>query len=155
MTNAGGFGVLGGAAFTPEQLEHELDWIDDHVKGKPYGVDIIVPGQVRGQGRGSDRGPDRRRIPGRYRDFVFDLLAEHDIELDDIGGSVRRLAQPATPVKSCSTSRSGHPIKLIANALGVPPDYMIEARQGRGVPVAALVGAKEHAVKQVQAGVDI
>ncbi len=48
-----------------------------------------------------------------------------------------------------------HPIKLIANALGVPPDYMIEAGKERGVPVAALVGAKEHAVKQVQAGVDL
>ena len=48
-----------------------------------------------------------------------------------------------------------HPIKLIANALGVPPDYMIEAGKERGVPVAALVGAKEHAVKQVKAGVDL
>ncbi len=48
-----------------------------------------------------------------------------------------------------------HPIKLIANALGVPPDYMIEAARERGIPVAALVGAKEHAVKQVAAGVDL
>ena len=48
-----------------------------------------------------------------------------------------------------------HPIKLIANALGVPPDYMIDAGKERGVPVAALVGAKEHAVKQVAAGVDL
>lgn len=48
-----------------------------------------------------------------------------------------------------------HPIKLIANALGVPPDYMIEAGRERGVPVAALVGAREHAVKQVAAGVDL
>ena len=48
-----------------------------------------------------------------------------------------------------------HPIKLIANALGVPPDYMIEAGKEHGVPVAALVGAKEHAVKQVTAGVDL
>ena len=48
-----------------------------------------------------------------------------------------------------------HPIKLIANALGVPPPFMIERAQAEGVPVAALVGAKEHAVKQVQAGVDV
>lgn len=48
-----------------------------------------------------------------------------------------------------------HPIKLIANALGVPPDYMIDAGRERGVPVAALVGAREHALKQVQAGVDL
>ena len=48
-----------------------------------------------------------------------------------------------------------HPIKLMANALGVPPDYMIDAGKERGIPVAALVGAKEHAIKQVRAGVDL
>ena len=48
-----------------------------------------------------------------------------------------------------------HPIKLIANALGVPPQAMIEMGHQHGVPVAALVGAPEHAVRQVKAGVDI
>ena len=48
-----------------------------------------------------------------------------------------------------------HPIKLIANALGVPPQSMIDRGRAQGVPVAALVGAKEHAIRQVQAGVDI
>jgi len=48
-----------------------------------------------------------------------------------------------------------HPIKLIANALGVPPQFMIDRAKAEGVPVAALVGAKEHAIKQVRAGVDV
>src|SRR5690606_29753140 len=39
VTNAGGFGVLGALAYEPERLEIELNWIDEHVKGKPYGVD--------------------------------------------------------------------------------------------------------------------
>jgi NAD(P)H-dependent flavin oxidoreductase YrpB (nitropropane dioxygenase family) len=47
------------------------------------------------------------------------------------------------------------PIRLIANALGVPPPAMIEMGKAHGVPVAALVGAKEHAIRQVNAGVDI
>ena len=34
VSNAGGLGVLGALAFTPEQLEKELDWIDEHVDGK-------------------------------------------------------------------------------------------------------------------------
>ena len=49
VTNAGGLGVLGGVAFTPDQLEQELTWIDDHVNGKPYGVDIIVPAKYEGK----------------------------------------------------------------------------------------------------------
>ena len=48
-----------------------------------------------------------------------------------------------------------HPIKLIANALGVPPQIMLDMGKKHGVAVAALVGAKEHAIKQAQAGVDI
>src|ERR1700692_1676133 len=48
-----------------------------------------------------------------------------------------------------------HPIRLIANALGVPPKAMIEMGRKHNVPVAALVGAKEHAIRQVNAGVDI
>jgi NAD(P)H-dependent flavin oxidoreductase YrpB (nitropropane dioxygenase family) len=34
VTNAGGIGVLGALAFSPEQLELELKWIDEHVNGK-------------------------------------------------------------------------------------------------------------------------
>ena len=31
VSQAGGFGVLGAVAFSPDQLEVELDWIDEHV----------------------------------------------------------------------------------------------------------------------------
>lgn len=43
VSNAGGFGVLGAVGHTPATLDIELSWIDDQVKGKPYGVDLIVP----------------------------------------------------------------------------------------------------------------
>ena len=35
VTNAGGMGVLGALAFTPEELEIELTWIDEHVGESP------------------------------------------------------------------------------------------------------------------------
>jgi NAD(P)H-dependent flavin oxidoreductase YrpB (nitropropane dioxygenase family) len=56
VTNAGGFGVLGAVAYTPDQLEQELSWIDEHVHGKPYGADIIVPGTFEGKGEKLSRG---------------------------------------------------------------------------------------------------
>ena len=139
----------------PEQLDQELSWIDDHVGGKPYGVDIIVPAKFEGKGeklvaRVSWRAGSRRAIaassPSCSRRTTSNPRRRR--------APVRRSC-PATPARTCSRWRSSHPIKLIANALGVPPDYMIEAGKERGVPVAALVGAKEHAVKQVQAGVDL
>jgi NAD(P)H-dependent flavin oxidoreductase YrpB (nitropropane dioxygenase family) len=153
VSNAGGFGVLGGVAFTPDQLEQELCWIDDHVNGKPYGVDIIVPAKFEGKGENLTAAQLADRIPEEHRSFIADLLAEHDIPIEET-----RIASSAL---SGDTGQSllevslKHPIKLMANALGVPPDYMIAAGKERGIPVAALVGAKEHAIKQVHAGVDL
>ncbi len=154
VTNAGGFGVLGATAYTPEQLDRELSWIDDHVHGKPYGADIIVPAKFEGKGENLSRTQLVDRIPTDYREFVAALLSAHDIEPEHsprLGGS----ALTGDTGHDLLDVAMSHPIKLIANALGVPPDYMIDAGRERGVPVAALVGAKEHAVKQVAAGVDL
>lgn len=154
VTNAGGFGVLGATAYTPEQLDRELSWIDEQVGGKPYGADIIVPAKFEGKGENLTRTDLVDRIPAEYREFVTQLLADHDIELDSapkLGGS----SLSGDTGRELLDVAMSHPIKLIANALGVPPDYMIEAGRERGVPVAALVGAREHAVKQVAAGVDL
>ncbi|WNG82814.1 nitronate monooxygenase [Mycobacterium sp. ITM-2016-00316] len=154
VSNAGGFGVLGGAAYSPEQLDRELTWIDQHVNGKPYGIDIIVPAKFEGKGETLSGADLASRIPDSYREFVDKLLADHGIEPDTkvrtgkpvlAGGNGEELLEVAM----------SHPITMMANALGVPPDYMIEAGRERGIPVAALVGAKEHAVKQVAAGVDL
>jgi NAD(P)H-dependent flavin oxidoreductase YrpB (nitropropane dioxygenase family) len=154
VTNAGGFGVLGATAFTPDWLDKELSWIDDHVGGKPYGVDLIVPAKFEGKGENLSRGALASRIPEDYRGFIADLLAAHDIEPEESPRTGPSFLSGDTGKDLLGVAFS-HPIKLIANALGVPPDYMIEAGKERGVPVAALVGAKEHAVKQVRAGVDL
>ncbi|MHC9290975.1 NAD(P)H-dependent flavin oxidoreductase [Mycobacterium sp. LTG2003] len=154
VTNAGGFGVLGATAYTPEQLDRELSWIDEQVGGKPYGADIIVPAKFEGKGENLSRGELVDRIPAEYREFVAKLLADHDIEPEAKQRTGGSMLSGDTGAELLQVAMS-HPIKLIANALGVPPDYMIEAGRERGVPVAALVGAREHAVKQVQAGVDL
>ena len=154
VTNAGGFGVLGATAYTPELLDQELSWIDDHVGGKSYGLDLIVPAKFEGKGEKLSRGELAARIPDDYRGFIAELLAAHDIEPEESPRTGPSFLSGDTGKDLLEVAMS-HPIKLIANALGVPPDYMIEAGKERGVPVAALVGAKEHAVKQVKAGVDL
>ncbi len=153
VTNAGGFGVLGGVAFRPDQLEQELSWIDDHVNGKPYGVDIIVPAKFEGKGENLSGEQLAERIPAEHRDFINQLLADHGIEVEEL--RVAPSALSGDTGKSLLDVALNHPITMMANALGVPPDYMIEAGKERGIPVAALVGAKEHAIKQVNAGVDL
>jgi NAD(P)H-dependent flavin oxidoreductase YrpB (nitropropane dioxygenase family) len=157
VSNAGGFGVLGASRHTPEELELELKWIDEHVHGRPYGVDILMPENMVGRDGSVDIETLRARVPERHKEFVQALLARYGVTLDLDDPSVMKREMPLLPAISerLMEVAFSHPIKLIANALGVPPQSMIDRARAQGVPVAALVGAKEHAVRQVQAGVDI
>jgi NAD(P)H-dependent flavin oxidoreductase YrpB (nitropropane dioxygenase family) len=156
VSRAGGFGVLGATRHTPESIEIELKWIDDHVDGKSYGLDVLIPENLVTRG---EKGLTVRaladRIPQEHRDFVADLLKRNNVPPP--AEQVREGAPPYDPELALSTLEAAfrHPIKLIANALGVPPPSMIELGKRHGVPVAALVGAKEHAIRQVKAGVDV
>ena len=49
VSKAGGMGVLGAVGMTPEILEQELNWIDQNVDGKPYGLDLLVPNNFVGK----------------------------------------------------------------------------------------------------------
>ncbi|MFJ8025422.1 nitronate monooxygenase [Streptomyces sp. NPDC096311] len=156
VTNAGGFGVLGASSHTPEDLEHELAWIDEQVDGKPYGADLVIPEKFEGKGQRLTAEELAARVPTGHHAFVDGLLKEHGLET---GGRDRWPAMANVPADGIGEKLLDvalrHPIKLIANALGVPPRYMIDRAKEAGVPVAALVGAKEHAIKQVRAGVDV
>src|SRR5215217_8007552 len=79
VSRAGGFGVLGALAYSPDQLEIELDWIDEHVGDKPYGVDIVMPAKYVGKGGGRDATVEHlgELIPQGHRDFVDRVLADH------------------------------------------------------------------------------
>jgi NAD(P)H-dependent flavin oxidoreductase YrpB (nitropropane dioxygenase family) len=157
VSRAGGFGVFGATAHSPESLEQELAWIDAHVDGKPYGIDVLIPENMSTSGeRDVTWNSLEARIPQAHRDYTRDLLTRYGITpvtrevADDV-------PQPFDGTRALELLDVAfrHPIRLIANALGVPPPAMIERGRAHGVPVAALVGAKEHALRQVAAGVDI
>jgi NAD(P)H-dependent flavin oxidoreductase YrpB (nitropropane dioxygenase family) len=156
VSRAGGFGVLGAVRMAPAELELELRWIDGHVDGKPYGVDVLIPENMSVRGdSGFDAGAFASQVPQQHREFVHELLARHGVAG---GGEPRHAGHVpfmADVAEGLLDVAFAHPIRLIANALGVPPRSMIERGRSRGVPVAALVGAAEHAVRQAQAGVDI
>ena len=157
VSKAGGFGVLGAAGYGPGTLEVELNWIDEHIDGKAYGVDLIAPTSMATTDETTaDETLDM--VPDEHRDFARGILARHNIDTGDLyrnqvgGGGGFLTEDRATNIIDVAFS---HPIKLIANALGVPPRYMLDMAKARGVVAAALVGAREHAIKQVEAGVDV
>jgi NAD(P)H-dependent flavin oxidoreductase YrpB (nitropropane dioxygenase family) len=160
VSKAGGMGVFGAAAYSPERLKEELDWIDAHAGGKPYGVDLIVPSTFEGKDAGQSVDALMNALPQSHKDFAAAILAKHGIDASSLeterknsGGFARNLGEEG--VASTLAVAFQYPIKLIANALGVPPAPMLELGKQHGVAVAALVGAKEHALAQAAAGVDI
>jgi NAD(P)H-dependent flavin oxidoreductase YrpB (nitropropane dioxygenase family) len=160
VSRAGGMGVFGAVNLPPDRLKEELDWIDAHCGGKPYGVDLIVPNKMEGKSDPFNPNALLSAIPQQHKDFASGILKRHGIEAGDLESDRSNSVNFARNMREDGAANSlemafRYPIKLIANALGVPPKAMLEAGRKYGVPVAALVGAKEHAVAQVQAGVDI
>lgn len=158
VSKAGGIGVLGAAGYNAETLEIELNWIDEHIDGLPYGVDLIAPTSMAITDANNSQAEIESMVPAEHQRFATSILAQHNIETADVyqnqraGGGGFLTKNKATNIIDVAFS---HPIKLIANALGVPPQYMLDMGKAHKVAVAALVGAKEHAAKQVEAGVDI
>ena len=160
VSKAGGCGVLGAVGMSPEQLEKELKWIDEHIDGKPYGVDVLIPNKMVGKDEKFDADKLAKMIPQEYADFRTDVLANHGIDapelrkIDTAGSSFAANTQ-SDGAKALLDVAFKHPIKIIANALGVPPDWMIKMGKDNDCKVAALLGTAEHAINQVKAGVDI
>jgi len=160
VTNAGGMGVLGAVAHSPEQLDIDLTWIEEHTHGKPHGVDLLVPTQFVGKDEGG-LAPDELRtlIPEEHRRWLGELLERYDIPpLPDDGnwrsavGGMRIEPERMAPLLDVAFA---HSIGLMASALGPPPPHFIDRAHASGIPVAALAGAVEHATRHRAAGADL
>ena len=159
VSNAGGFGVLGAAGHTPESLEIELNWIDENVAGRAYGVDLLIPDKLDAKEGGLTAAEVEARVPPEHRCYISDLLERHGIATDDlwnqeIGDDYGDNYREAGAARIMDVAFA-HPIAMIVNALGVPPASMLESARAQGIAVGALTGAKEHAIKHAEAGVDV
>lgn len=167
VSKAGGMGVLGAVAHTPEQLEIDLKWIEAEVGDRPYGVDLIVPAKYAGSDQGGLTMQDIvGLIPQEHRDFVHRLLEKYDVPpLPDSerGASTRSggdLSGTAAPFSAAQADplleiALAHQPRLLVNALGPPPAHMIERVKQEGRLIGALAGKAQHAQRHVQAGVDL
>jgi NAD(P)H-dependent flavin oxidoreductase YrpB (nitropropane dioxygenase family) len=162
VAKAGGFGVLGAVGFSPEQLEIELNWIDENIGDRPYGVDIVIPNKYEGMDAGMS-GEDlaemlRKMVPRQHLDFGRKLLADHGVPVDDStdANTLQLLGwTEATATPQVEVALRHPKMTLIANALGTPPADMIEHIHASGRKVAALCGSPYQARKHADAGVDI
>ena len=161
VTNAGGLGVLGAGTHSPEHLEMELTWIDEQVRGRPYGVDLLLPAKYEGADSGGlDREGIASRLPPVHVAFVDDLMRRYQVpELPEGADKVGRLdMSPVSPrgYEPLLDVAFAHPIRLIASALGSPPLSLVErSHAAERCVVAALAGTPEHARKHADNGAEL
>lgn len=164
VTNAGGIGVYGCGRDSPEQLEIVLSWIDEHVDGRPYGVDVIMPPFK--STSGGDEAELWKEIPQGHKDFVADLVDRFQIpppKGEDEAGAIGSDSQPSRFNINAGVDHSRdlldvafeHNIRLFAAGLGPPPPDVVEVARKRGYLVAGLAGEVKHARRQAEAGADI
>jgi len=157
VSKAGGLGVLGAIGWQLHELDEILDYIDANIDGRSYGADVVMPAVHVGKGQDITKDGLEAMIPAAHRAFVDKVLADH---------GVPALPADATPTETLiqwTRERTmpqvdmvlKRPIKLLANALGPPPEDVIARAHDQGVLVGALSGSPRHALKQISAGVDV
>jgi NAD(P)H-dependent flavin oxidoreductase YrpB (nitropropane dioxygenase family) len=164
-TKAGGFGMLGGSTFSPEQLEIELSWIDTHVDGRSYGVDIIIPVVYNEEAEAEFGKMDLHDlIPAEHKAFMENILSAEGVpELPDDERErinyeivVGRGAMTPNGARRLLDVILRHPqVKLVVSALGEPPADVVEKLRAQNIMIGAMCGKPSHAVRQKAAGVDL
>jgi len=159
VSSAGGFGVLGAVAHSPQRLEKELTWIEEQTGGKPYGVDLLLPPKYVGVDSGGvDAQQARSLLPDEHRAFIDDLLVRYDIPpaadpaRASAGSGLNISPKGYEPLLEVAFA---HDIRLIASALGPPPEDLVERAHQHDILVAALAGTTKHARRHAAAGVDL
>jgi NAD(P)H-dependent flavin oxidoreductase YrpB (nitropropane dioxygenase family) len=167
VSNAGGFGVLGAVAHTPEELDIDLTWIESQTGGRPFGVDLLIPRKFATAPESqSTQMALKAMISDRHRAFVERLLADYDVpplerapavSAESAAQGYKRAGLQVDPESMAPLIdvAFAHATSMLASALGTPPAWLVDAAHVRGIKVAALAGTVGHAVAHANAGVDV
>lgn len=160
VSKAGGLGVLGAGFMTAEQLREELNWIDENIGDKPYGVDVVIPQNYVGKGEDELTEEELEKklwsmVPQEHLEFADKLLEEHGVPQWPEEGRPKILGWTLQTVMPCIEEALTRPnCKLIANALGTPPEHVIKMVKDSGRLIGALCGKRKQAIQHKNAGLD-
>ncbi|MER7395937.1 nitronate monooxygenase family protein [Streptomyces sp. NPDC000151] len=155
ISRAGGFGVLGAVRYTAaDDLARDLDWMQEHTGGLPYGLDVVMPAK---KVEGVTEADIEAMIPAAHRQYVEETLAKHGVPPLPEGAAPgwRITGWMEQVARSQLDVAFDYPIKLLANALGSPPADIVQRAHDHGILVAALAGSPRHARHHQEAGIDI
>lgn len=163
VSRAGGMGILGTTHVTPEQLDIDLNWLDEHTPERNYGVDLMFVSNARPEFEGITIDEIDNFIPKEHRKFVDDLMKKYNVpelppgEREEIFSEyMRGMIRTHRSAEARLEVLFRHPkARVMASALGVPPQHVTEACHARGIKVIGMVGHPKHVRRHKEAGMDI
>jgi nitronate monooxygenase len=171
VSEAGGLGVIGAAGLGPDQIHEQCEKVRSLTK-KPFGVDILLPGNTAeapssgANGGPSNGGPARSpldMLPPQYKGWVDNAIEHFGLQLPsatpqtapqaaprtDSGGQDRRTREQQQ-VDAILKER----VAVFASGLGNPAQY-VNAFHEIGTKVIALVGNVKNAKRVADGGADV
>jgi len=165
VSRGGGMGVLGVLAMSPEEIDVELRWLEEHSGGRPYGVDVALPVKTADRDAGMTGTAENihsqleQMIPAKHREFAEEILHRYHVPpLPESDGQHQDWAAEGFTASGGEDQIEvilSHQHGLLVSALGPPPAWVIERAHERGTKVGSLVGKPHQAVRNVELGVDV
>lgn len=146
VSNAGGFGILGGNRLTPRQMRNIIRRTRE-LTDKPFGVDLLLPADIPEAVSQLDL---QAALPSKHVAFVNKL--KNDLGVPDAKAPPYALTREY--VRQLIDVILDERIPVLALGLGVP-DWVVADAHARETKVIALVGNVRNAVRAKEAGVDI
>ncbi|MBL7212125.1 MAG: nitronate monooxygenase [Desulfobacteraceae bacterium] len=157
VSEAGGLGVLGAAGYTVDELREKIREIRK-LTDKPFGVDLLLPGQIVRAGDQETDGQQEiplseiiKTLPKEHYDWMMRIKKEMDLPDIDIqyktGSTVMR---PHASIKVCIEEK----VPLFCSGLG-NPGFMVEEAHAAGMKVLGISGNTRNAKRIARAGADL
>ncbi len=152
VSNAGGLGILGAAALSPDELS---EWISRTrtLTNKPFGVDTLLPAKVPS---GGSKSAMRAELPQAHIDFAKNFKERHNIPNPDPKKYPSRggFALSKDFFKKQIEVILDEKVPVYVAGLG-DPSFILEDAHACGMKVMAIAGAVKHAKRFQEGGVDI
>ncbi len=151
IARAGGFGVLGLARELPHELPGIIERVEARLDGLPYGVDLMLPGNVPASG---DLAALRAGLPPAHVDFVRGLSDRFQIASATRPGFFTEQVRSEALFEEQIDLVLGSRANLVATAIGIR-EGLISRAKAAGKVTASLVGSTRHARKALGMGVEV
>jgi NAD(P)H-dependent flavin oxidoreductase YrpB (nitropropane dioxygenase family) len=158
VSNAGGLGVMGGVAYSPEVLRAQIRKIRS-LTPKPFGVDLLLaPNFLAPRRSGAGGAPPRaERLPKAHVEAIERIAASLGIKLEPAPPEVGDAADWVKPGKSWAGSQIEvlleEEVPVFASGLGTPKPFA-DALHANGTTILSLVGTVKAARHVAADGAD-